>query len=219
MRPLLAGFIALAITAAVGTIVLSSGDPLAGAPSTESSNVVVPASTDPFFDGPESIVTVQGPDPRDAALRAVALNGELVTAGHFSRRDLIRSVATPELAEVLIADVSTQALEFQFEVNTSSDFEILQAPLTSRVESLGPERFAVTVWSVVVVSSAAFGVGRESWQTSTLELVLVEGAWLVDRWETEAGPAPAPSADLVFAGPGELNEPMTWTAVIESELG
>jgi len=216
MRPLIAGFIALATAAAVGTILLASGNDQGVAATPVAPTRHEQVDQEGVADN-SALASVAG--PQQAALRAVALNGELVTAGHFSRRDLIQSVATPQLAEALNADASAQILDFQFEVNTSADFEILQAPVTSQVRELEPGRAEVTIWSVVVVSSAEFGIGREAWQTSRLELVLADGVWLVDVWDTQPGPAPAPSSDLVFAGPGELIEPMRWTPVVDGEVG
>lgn len=209
MRTTLALF-SLAIAAAVGgTVVLRSDDPATTAPPVAVLvSTAEPAAADIPDPGTEGDVTASD-DAASAAVRVVGMTDELVTAGHFTRRDLVRSIATTDFAPTLIGDASAAIVDFQFEVDTAEGFWLLQQPLTVRSETVDVDRVQVEVWSVIVVASTEFGVGRESWQTSVLEMVSVDGVWLVDSWQSVPGPAPAPSADLVFASPLELGEAMS----------
>ena len=204
----------LAIAAAVGGTVMLR--PQASANTDLSVSVSVP-NADRVAPVPVVEEVAVGDDETaaiDAALRATTMTGDFVTAGHFSRRDLVRSIATDRFAPSLIDDSSAAIVDFQFEVDTSDGFWLIQQPLTAHSNVTAAGRVEVTVWSVVVVASTEFGVGRETWQTSSLEMLLVDGSWLVDEWVTVPGPAPAPSADLVFAGPAELGDAMSYPQVL-----
>ena len=218
MRTVVALFSLTVAAAVVGTLLLRAESSEAAAPSPAVASDIASdpsIAESPQQSSPGEVTDLTG--ATEAAVRAVSMTDELVTAGHFSRRDLIRSIATEGFAQTLIDDASTSIVDFQFEVNTEDGFWLVQQPLTAEAEALSSDRVRVTVWSVVVLASSEFGVGRETWQTSTLEMVAVDGAWLVDGWLTTPGPAPAPSPDLMFASPVELGEAMSRPRVGASE--
>ncbi len=206
MRIVVAGFVSLAIAAVVATVLLRTTDDQspevpAGGAAVEVNQTEVSAE----------VVTPRAPavQAAEAARAAIVSSGDLASAGFFSRQDLIRSFTTPGFAPEMI-DQTTHALtDFQFTVNTTDGFWMIEQPITLSTELLAPDRARVVAWCVVVVASTEFGVGRESWETVTLDMALVDGRWLVDGWSVSPGPAPAPSADLMFADPSVLGEAMS----------
>ena len=146
----------------------------------------------------------------EAAAAAVRAITSMVTGGYFTRRDLISTMSTQRYGPELIELTSVSLSSFSFEVDTSDEFWLIVEPIRSNSTPITPDHVRVEVWALAVVASTESGVGRESWQTVTLDMQLEEGRWLVDSWLSEPGPAPAPSADLVFSTPAELGAVMSW---------
>jgi len=71
----------------------------------------------------------------------------------------------------------------------------------------------VEVWSVMVVSSPDEAVARQAWRTVTLEMVLVDGRWLVDGWESVEGPSPVGAPNGAVASGVEVVSVLGWEEV------
>lgn len=217
MKALLAAFTFLVLAAIGGTILThSNGTELAATSSGAANSEEAPLSPSPRMaelveSELQPAATTVGTDGAvPAALQAVRVSGGLITDGHFSRQDTIGSITTRRYGEIMIAEVDAALLDMQFEINTTHGFWMITEPVTVRSEVLAGDRVSVEIWFVVVIASTEFGVGRETWQTATLGMVLVEGIWLVDSWDNRPGPAPAPAPSLTFASPAELGERMVW---------
>lgn len=229
MKTLAAAFTFLVLAAIGGTILIhNTGTELAAAiPTAANSEEALPPQTihdtslDTLPRAPSQLETelqpatvtvgIEGAVP--AALHALQVSGSLITAGHFSRQDMIRSITTERYGEILTSEVNAAALDMQFEIDTTDGFWMIIEPVTVRSEVLTEDRVIVEVWAVVVIATTEFGVGRETWQTAILDMVLVDGVWLVDSWDNQPGPAPAPAPSLTFASPAELGERMVWARI------
>jgi hypothetical protein len=152
---------------------------------------------------------------RAVALRAVAMTGQVATAGFTSRADLIASFATADFAPALLDRTNEQmrdlAQEFVGKGVGLSSLRAVETPLTAT--AVGTDAGArVTVWSVLVIAVADEGPARQLWRTVTLDLVESDGTWRVAGWDSAPGPTPLPSTDATFdAGPA-FDGPLSWHA-------
>ena len=53
----------------------------------------------------------------------------------------------------------------------------------------------------------------QAWRTVTLEMVLVDGRWLVDGWESVEGPSPAGAPNGAVAAGVEVVSVLGWEEV------
>ncbi len=67
----------------------------------------------------------------------------------------------------------------------------LQAVLATRLDTFAPDRAAVSVWSVGVLSRMGVAAPQAGWSTSVFDLVWERGDWKVAAETITAGPAPA----------------------------
>jgi hypothetical protein len=155
---------------------------------------------------------------RAAGVAAVAMTGEVVAAGMFSRGDVVAGFATPSYAPVLAAHTTAQVNAFVVGLgSTGADpagLRVVEAPVTATATGLEAGRVQVEVWSVLAVSAPGVSVGRQAWRTVTVEMVEVGGRWLVDDWSSSPGPAPAMAPEGAFGGPVELAERLAWPSVL-----
>ena len=156
---------------------------------------------------------------RAAAIAAVASTGQVVRAGMFSRRDMIERIATPSYAPVLASATTTQVNEFVVALGASgadsADLQVVEAPITATATAVGDRQVAVEVWSVLVVSMPDTSVARQAWRTVGLDMVEVDGRWLVDGWTSSAGPAPALPPEGQVASRDEVDSRLTWLPATE----
>ena len=150
---------------------------------------------------------------RRAAVAAVAMTPAVFAAGFISRRDLIAGMATPRYAPQLADATSRQVNDLLVELGRRtpdlSGLSVVEEPVTASAQVTGP-RGTARVWSVLVIVVPGAGPGRQLWRTTTVELELVDGRWLVDGWSSTPGPSPAPAAEGSFEDARELAPVMAW---------
>ncbi len=150
---------------------------------------------------------------RAVALRAVAMTGQVATAGFTSRSDLIASFATADFAPVLLNRTNEQmrdlAREFVGQGVELSSLTAVETPLTATaVDTDAGAR--VTVWSVLVIAVTDEGPARQLWRTVSLDLVESDGLWRVSAWDSVPGPTPVPSTDATFDDGPAFDGPLSW---------
>ena len=168
-------------------------------------------------DAPATSPVLGVPSPEVAAAAAVAMTGEVVTAGLISRRELIESFATPmfsgELADLTSEQVTAMRLAMTGTGRDSNALSVVEFPLRARTSSRSGSAATVQVWSVLVVSSADEPVARQAWRTVTVHLVLTDHHWLVDGWESAEGPSPALTPQAPVASSNEIVAVLGWEPV------
>jgi hypothetical protein len=134
-----------------------------------------------------------------AAITAVALTDDVVTAGFISRRDLIVGFTTQAFGSNLADSTSDQvnALLVTLGDRNADPTRLvaLEQPLTATATATS-SGVRVEVWSVLIVSVPGTGPARQAWRTVTVDMVDVEGRWLVDSWTSTSGPTPALPAEV-----------------------
>lgn len=212
MRRLAVGVAALAALALLGLVVsrvtgASGREPAAEAAGSPTSARSVPSVS----------IDVEG--ARAAAIAAVASTGQVVRAGMFSRLDMIERMATPSYAPVLASATTTQVNEFVVTLGASgvdpTDLQVIEAPITATATAVSDRQVAVEVWSVLVVSMPDTSVARQAWRTVSLDMVEVDGRWLIDGWTSSAGPAPALPPEGQVASRDEVDSRLTWLPATE----
>jgi hypothetical protein len=195
---------ALLALAVVGVVVPRSGGGGSSTPAVGS----VPADAQPAEASPAE------PPPQDAATAAVASTGDVVDAGLISRRELIESFTTPafgaELADLTSEQVTSMELAMTETGRTAADLSVAEFPLRARTTARDATTATVEVWSVLVVSSIAEAVARQTWRTVTVDLELVDGRWLVDGWESAEGPSPAATPEAAIASGADVADVLAW---------
>lgn len=150
---------------------------------------------------PDELPVSVSPDAERAAVRAVAMTGEVVRAGLTSRGDVIRTFATPEYAAELLETTNTQLRTLTADLvkrGISLDqLQVVETPVT--VDATVGEGFVVAwVWSVTVVVAPGMGTARQIWRTIQIELVPDRDRWLVNDWSVDPGPTPVPDPEASF---------------------
>jgi hypothetical protein len=193
--------IAVGVLAAVAVlaVVLSR---LGGDDSTASSNATGEGRVESPVSGAAAGVSVAEVDvagARRAAIAAVALTDDVVTAGFISRRDLITGFTTPtfgpELADATSDQVNALLVELGDRNADPTALVALEQPLTATATATS-SGVRVEVWSVLIVSVPGTGPARQAWRTVTVDMVDVDGRWLVGSWASTPGPTPALPAEV-----------------------
>ena len=131
---------------------------------------------------------------QQAAMVAVGLTDEVVTAGFISRRDVIAGFTTaafgPRLADQTAEQVNALLVELGARDADVAGLVAVEQPLGSTA-TVTAEGVRVEVWSVLVIAVPGTGPGRQAWRTVTVDMVDVDGRWLVDSWTSTPGPTPA----------------------------
>jgi zona occludens toxin (predicted ATPase) len=157
------------------------------------------------------------PPPEDAAAAAVAMTGDVVTAGLISRRELIESFTTPgfgaELADLTSEQVTSMRLSLTEAGRSAIGLSVSEFPLRTNLVARTDDAATVAVWSVVVIAANDAQVARQVWRTVTVDLVLVDGRWLVDGWTSVDGPTPAAAPEGQIASGTEVAGHLGWSAV------
>lgn len=151
---------------------------------------------------------------RAAAVSAVALTGEVATAGFITRGDMIGALASNRFAPGLAETTERQLAELG-EALGETDFlppsvSWSEIPLTARVVRADRWDARVEVWSVLVVAGPDVGVPRQAWRTVTLDLVWEQDDWKVDGWATKTGPTPALAAGAAVSEGGDVSRVAEW---------
>jgi hypothetical protein len=138
---------------------------------------------------------------RRAAITAVALTDDVVTARFISRRDLIAGFTTPgfgsRLADATSDQVNALLVELGDREADPTALVALEQPLTATATATS-SGVRVEVWSVLIVAAPGTGPARQAWRTVTVDMVDVDGRWLVDSWTSTPGPTPALPAEVAL---------------------
>jgi hypothetical protein len=199
MRRLTITALVLALVA-VGAVVLARvGDSSASSNPTSRARLETTVSGAVPSGGAVAKVDVAG--ARRAAITAVALTDDVVTAGFISRRDLIAGFTTPtfgpRLADATSDQVNALLVELGDHNADATRLVALEQPLTATVTpALSGVR--VEVWSVLIVAVPGAGPVRQAWRTVMVDMVDVDGRWLVDGWASAPGPTPALPAEVAL---------------------
>lgn len=169
MRPFVKSLLALASVAATAVFITSM---------TETAPREVAAQTAATTDSPErndaaptstTLAPTELVVAKDAAVAAVAMTDEVVSAGFISRRDLIARFATPSFAPQLADRTAEQVNVLLGELGKHdadmSRVRLVEQPLTAtaRAVEAGAQ---VEVWSVLVIAAPGLGPARQVWHRS-----------------------------------------------------
>ena len=194
--------------AAVGFVLTRSGDHASSDPA---------AASAPDAD-PDVLQTVPDPpSPEEAGANAVALTGDVLAAGLISRRELIESFTTPsfggELADLTSEQITSMQLGLAGTGRGDAELSVAEFPLRTRTIASDDSTATVEVWSMMVIAAPDEPVARQAWRTVTINLLLVDGRWLVDGWASTEGPTPAGSPEGAIAPGHEVAERLQWSEV------
>ena len=160
--------------------------------------------------------------PEAAAVAAVAMTGEVASAGFISRRELIESFSTPrfgpELADRTSEQMTALLLELSERDADLADLSVFEQPLRVLVKDASQTTATVDVWSVLVVAPPGAATARVMWRTVTVELVLVGQTWLVDGWGSTPGPTPMVGSESAISSADDIAEVLSWTPATQ-EVG
>lgn len=205
----------LVVVVLIGVVVTRPGSPERGDPTGGDVGLgqVEPAGTDAAASDDDI-----GDHPQAAAVRAVALTGDVVTAGFISRRVMIDSFTTSrfgtELADATSSQVTALLLELGARDADPASLRVIEQPLSARTISEGPDRAVVEVWSMLVVAVPGAGPGRQVWRTVRVELVADELGWLVDGWTSTLGPTPALAPQATISEADAVLDVLEWPRVL-----
>jgi hypothetical protein len=206
----------LAVLAVAGVVLARTGD-ASSTPEAPTRAERPSRETEARIDDPA--VDVDG--ATQAAVAAVTCTGAVVRAGMFTRPDVVAEFATPDYAATLASETTAQVNAFLVSLGATgvdpSHLAVVEAPVTATARPAGGERVVVEVWSVLVVSVPGTSVARQAWRTVTVEMVAVDGRWLVDGWLSTPGPAPALSPDAVIGDRTVVGERLAWPPAVGGE--
>jgi hypothetical protein len=224
-KPVIAG-VALVVVLGVGVVAARAGRGSAGRTRDATpASADVPPGVGVAEDGsPTGEAVTSAPVPaavfdqaRRAAVAVVARTGEVVSAGFFSRRELIGSFTTAEFGPVLADETSRSVNAMLVELGSRdvdpSTLAVREQPLTATAEPADGGRVRVRVWSVLVVAAPGTGPPRQLWRTVILKMAVRDGVWLVDGWVSSPGPTPALAAEGVVDAAEAVAVPLGWVPV------
>ena len=170
---------------------------------------------------PASIENPAG-DARRAAVDAVALTDDVFRAGFISRRELIETFATESFGSELADETSQQVTGLLVELGerdvVAADVSLVEQPVASRIVEVGATTAEVDVWSVLVIAADGAGPARQVWRTVSVDLELVDGAWLVDGWASGLGPTPALAPEVDLSDVRDVARVIGWVHVTEARV-
>lgn len=152
----------------------------------------------------------------EAALEIVRSIDEVARAGFISRRELVESFTTatfgPEFASETGQQVDTLLMELGARGVDDAGLVLHEQPITvTSIDSA--DGVQVETWSVMIVAIPDLGPARQVWRSITLDMVEVDGAWLLDGWESEIGPTPAPPAEGLIDTADSVARVLAWRRV------
>ncbi|HUF99817.1 MAG TPA: hypothetical protein VMM60_16945 [Ilumatobacter sp.] len=202
----------LAFVLVGGLIVARTGG--GDVPTSDGHSVAVDAEQAPVQLPPAPSVA----EPEHVAAAAVAMTGEVARAGFISRRELIESFTTPGFGPVLADDTSEQMtallLEFSERDADPAELQVTEQPLRTRVVTEDAAAATVDVWSVLVVAPPGASTARVMWRTVTVELLLIDGLWLVDGWTSTPGPTPMVGPESPISPAIDVAEVLAWSPAV-----
>ncbi len=211
MRRIVVVLAVLAVLGVGGVVLAWTAGPSKGEGSSVSGLSVSTASSTAPDVGADTVAA------RQAAVTAVASTAEVMRAGMFTRGDLIDRIATRAFAGELASATTAQVNEFIVALGAAgrdpSELAVMEVPVSASGTEVQLGRVRVEVWSVLVVSMPGTAVARQAWRTTTLDMVLADGRWLVDGWRSEPGPSPALPPTGVVAEQGEVATRLGWQQV------
>lgn len=155
-------------------------------------------------------------DAENAALDIVRSLGEVAQAGFISRRELVESFTTdafgPDFASETGQQVDTLLMELGARGVDDAGLVIHEQPITATSIDT-PAGVRVRTWSVMILAVPDLGPARQVWRTISLDMVDVGGTWLLDGWESETGPTPAPPAEALVDTADSVAEVLSWHRV------
>lgn len=155
-------------------------------------------------------------DAENAALDIVRSLGEVAQAGFISRRELVESFTTdtfgPDFASETGQQVDTLLMELGARGVDDAGLVIHEQPITANSTDT-PGGVRVRTWSVMILAIPDLGPARQVWRTISLDMVYVGGTWLLDGWESETGPTPAPPAEAFVDTGDSVAEVLSWRRV------
>lgn len=158
-------------------------------------------------------------DGAESAASGYVESSRLVaTAGPLTRRDVILALATPRYGPDLVDATNHQLDDLLFALGahgvTPAGLVWSEHALTVDATAHGSDRVDVGVWSVLVLAANGGSVARQVWRTSTITLAWTGGDWKVDRWDTRAGPLPAPPAEAQVSSVAEIESVTSWRPAV-----
>lgn len=152
----------------------------------------------------------------EAALEIVRSIDEVAGAGFISRRELVESFTTDEFGSQFASETGQQVDTLLMELGArgvdDAGLVIHEQPITV-TSTNSPDGVQVETWSVMIVAVTDLGPARQVWRTITLDMVDVDGAWLLDGWESEIGPTPAPPAEGLVDTADSVIDVLAWRRV------
>lgn len=158
------------------------------------------------------------PDPVAAAVRYVATTDGLMGHSSIGRREILRSLVTPGALVEQVEGIESAAARLAEELGVAAErLTWVEAPISATTVTRGEAAASVDVWVVSVLGSPDTGPPQQAWRTVHVDLVLLDGEWLVSGASADAGPTPMASDLALPAGWDEFSEVAGWTAVVEGE--
>ena len=158
------------------------------------------------------------PDPVAAAVRYVATTDGLMAHSSIGRREILRSLVTPGALVEQVEGIESAAARLAEELGVAAErLTWVEAPISATTVSRGEAAALVDVWVVSVLGSPDTGPPQQAWRTVHVDLILLDGKWLVSGASADAGPTPMASDLALPAGWDEFSEVAGWTAVVDGE--
>ena len=154
------------------------------------------------------------PDPVAAAVTYVASTDGLMAHSPIGRREILRKLATPEALAEQVAGIESAAAGLAEQLGVPVErLTWVEAPLTATPVRTDGRSATVDVWAVSVLGSPDGGPPQQAWRTVHVDLVLVDGEWLVSAADADAGPTPRSNDLALPASWDEFVEVAGWPAV------
>jgi hypothetical protein len=173
------------------------------------------SATQPASGGPDARAT---PDPVAAAVRYVATTDGLMAHSSIGRREILRSLVTPGALVEQVEGIESAVAALAEELGVAAErLTWVEAPISATTVTRSDAAASVDVWVVSVLGSPDTGPPQQAWRTVHVNLVLLDGKWLVSGANADAGPTPLASDLALPAGWDEFSEVAGWTAMVEGE--
>lgn len=157
-------------------------------------------------------------DPVAVAVRYVATTDGLMAHSSIGRREILRSLVTPGALADQVEGIEGAAARLAEELGVAVErLTWVEAPISATTVARSEAVASVDVWVVSVFGSPDTGPPQQAWRTVHVDLVLLDGEWLVSGASADAGPTPMASDLALPAGWDEFSEVAGWPAVVEGE--
>lgn len=158
------------------------------------------------------------PDPIAAAVRYVATTDGLMAHSSIGRREILRSLVTPGALADQVEGIEGAATRLADELGVAAErLTWVEAPISASIVTRSEAAASVDVWVVSVLGAPDTGPPQQAWRTVHVDLVLLDGEWMVSGASADAGPTPMASDLALPARWDEFSEVAGWAAVVEGE--